>query len=168
LTFHDTGATFRHALAPQTSFSAAAGLSRLEDRLTGDTRTGPYIRTSITHAGARSTVGASFERQFLPSFGFGGSSESQEVRGFVQMPITRNRAYIQGSVAWRRSDPLIENELKLDTIWARTTLGYAIARWFRTESFYAYTRQDSEVTGGEIDRHRVGVQFVVSQPMRIR
>lgn len=168
ITFHDAGGTFRHAIGPHTSFSAAAGLSRLEDRLTGDTRSGPYIRTGITHRGERSTVGASFERMFLPSFGFGGSNQSQELRGFVQMPITRNRTYIQGSAAWRRSNPFVEGELELDTVWIRTTLGYAIARWFRTEGFYAYTRQDSQVTGGEIDRHRLGIQFVVSQPMRIR
>lgn len=168
LTFHDAGGTFRHALGPHTSFVAAAGLSRLEDRLAGETHTGPYIRTGITHGGERSTVGASFERMFLPSFGFGGSNQSQELRGFVQMPITRNRTYVQGSAAWRRSDPFIEGELALDSLWIRTTVGYAIARWFRTEGFYAYTRQDSEVTGGEIDRHRLGVQFVVSQPMRIR
>lgn len=168
LTFHDVGGTLRHALGPHTSFSAGAGMSRMDDKLTGETRTGPYVRSSITHSGERSTVGASFGRQFLPSFGFGGSSASQEIRGFVRMPITSNRTYVRGSVAWRRSDPFIETVLKLDTILIRTTVGYAVARWFRTEGFYTYTRQDSEVTGGEIDRHRVGVQFVVSQPMRIR
>jgi hypothetical protein len=168
LTFQDVGGTFRYAVAAHTSFAAAAGVSRLEDRLTGETRNGPYVRTSITHRAARSTVGASFERQFLPSFGFGGSNESQEIRGFVRMPITQNRTYIQGSAAWRRSDPFIADELKLDTVWIRTTLGYALARWLRTEGYYAYTRQDSQVTGGELDRHRLGVQFVVSQPMRIR
>ena len=168
MTFHDVGGTFRYAAAAHTSFSAAGGISRLEDRFTGATRTGPYVRTSVTHTAARATVGASFERQFLPSFGFGGSSTSQELRGFVQMPITRNRAYVQGSASWRQSDPFIEGELKLDTVWIRSTVGYALARWFRTEGFYTYTRQDTQVTGGEIDRHRVGAQFVVSQPMRMR
>jgi hypothetical protein len=168
LTFQDVGATFRHALSAHTTISAAGGMSWLDDRLTGESRTGPYVRTAITHRGERTTVGASFERLFVPSFGFGGSNQSQEIRGFVQMPLTRNRTYVQGSAAWRRSDPFIENELKLDTIWIRSTVGYALARWFRSEVFYAYTRQDSQVTGGEIDRHRVGVQFVVSQPMRIR
>ncbi|MBD0323943.1 MAG: hypothetical protein ICV72_11240 [Aldersonia sp.] len=168
LTFHDAGATLHHEMGPHTEFSAATGMSRLDDRLTGETRTGPFVRTGITHKGARATVGASFERLFVPSFGFGGSNQSQEIRGYVQMPLTRNRTYVQGSAAWRRSDPFIESELKLDTVWIRSTLGYALARWFRTELFYAYTRQDSQVTGGEIDRHRAGVQVVVSQPMRIR
>lgn len=167
MTFHDVGATFHHTLTPHTTFTAAGGVSRLEGPLPDESHTGPYIRGSITRKGERSTVGASFDRQFVPSFGFGGSNQSQEIRGFVRMPITRNRTYVQGSAAWRRSDPLLGGELKLDTIWIRSTLGYAITRWLRAEGFYAYTRQDSEVTGGEIDRHRIGAQFVVAQPMRI-
>jgi len=168
LTFHDAGATFRHALGSQTSVFAAGGVSRMQDPQTGETRNGPYISTSISHQTARATVGAGFERRFLPSFGFGGSTQSQEVRGYVQMPITRNRAYVQGSASWRRTDPIIESELALDTLWIRSTVGYALARWFRTEGFYAYTLQDAQVTGGTINRHRLGVQFVVSQPMRMR
>ena len=83
------------------------------------------------------------------------------------MPL-RQRLYTQGSAAWRRSMPFEADALELDTIWLRSTLGYAAARWARVEALYTYTRQDSIVTGGEVDRHRVGVQFVVSQPMRIQ
>ena len=39
---------------------------------------------------------AAFERMFVPSFGFGGTNQSQEVRGYVRMPLSRNRIYIQG------------------------------------------------------------------------
>jgi hypothetical protein len=168
MTFHNVGATFRHTLSQHTTMTLAGGAARVEGPLPGESHNGPYVRGSITHSGDRRTVGASFERRFVPSFGFGGSNASQEIRGFVRMPVTRNRMYVQGTAAWRRSDPLIVGELKLDTIWIRSTVGYAIAQWLRTEGFYNYTRQDSEVTGGEIDRHRVGVQVVVSKPMRIR
>ena len=84
------------------------------------------------------------------------------------MPIPRNRAYVQASVAWRHSIPYVSTDLELDSILARSTLGYALARWFRVEGFYAFTRQDSKVTGGEINRHRIGAQVVISQPMRIQ
>jgi hypothetical protein len=63
--------------------------------------------------------------------------------------------------------PFEGESLQLDTIWIRSTVGYAPARWARIEVLYTFTRQDSIVTGGEVDRHRVGVQFVISQPMRI-
>jgi hypothetical protein len=84
------------------------------------------------------------------------------------MPLSKNRLYVQGSAAWRRSDPFVVNELQLDTIWIRSTLGYSAARWLRIEGFHAFTRQDSQVTGGEINRQRAGVQVVISQPMRIQ
>jgi hypothetical protein len=41
-------------------------------------------------------------------------------------------------------------------------------RWLRIEAYHAYSRQDSIVTGGEVTRHRIGTQLVISQPMRIR
>ena len=168
LTFHDAGGTLRYVAGPRTTVSAAAGVSYLEDKAEALTRTGPYFRVGVTHAIERATVGAAFERSFVPSFGLGGTTQSQELRGYVRMPISRSRLYVQGSAAWRRSDPLIETELELDTIWLRTTVGYSATRWLRLEGFHAYTRQDSIVTGGEIDRQRAGFQVVVSQPMRIR
>ena len=168
LTFQDTGATVHYALAAHTMLSASAGVSYLRDRLFDLTRLGPYVRAGVTHKTDRATVSGEFERTFVPSFGFGGSNRSQEVRATVQMPLTVNRMYVQGSAAWRRSDPLIINELALDSQWIRATLGYSLSRWLRTEGFYAYTRQDSRIPGGLVDRHRGGVQIVISQPMRIQ
>jgi hypothetical protein len=166
--FQDVGGTLHYHVGSATTLSLASGASHLNDRLVLVTRTGPYVRAGITHEVERATVGASFERMYVPSFSFGGSTQSQELRGFVRMPLDKNRLYVQGSAAWRRNDPFIANELQLDTIWIRSTLGYSASRWLRIEGFHAFTRQDSIVTGGEINRHRVGVQAVVSQPMRIQ
>lgn len=168
LTFQDAGGTLHYDVAGGTTFSLAGGVSHLNDRLLLETRTGPYVRMGITHEARRATVGATFERVFVPSFGFGGSNQSQEVSGFVRMPLERNRLYVEGSAAWRRSNPLVANELNLDTVWIRSTLGYSAARWLRIEGFHAFTRQDSRITGGEINRQRAGVQAVISQPMRIQ
>ena len=168
LTFQDAGGTLHYDLGPGTAFSLAGGVSHLDDHLLTETRTGPYVRMGLTHDAHRAIVGATYERMFVPSFGFGGSNQSQEVRGFVRMPLQGNRFYVQSSAAWRRSDPFVANELLLDTIWLRSTVGYSAARWLRIEGFHAFTRQDSQVTGGEINRQRIGAQVVVSQPMRIR
>ena len=168
LTFQDAGGTMRVLLGPRTSLSVAGGVSYLNDKLFDETRTGPYYRAGVTHQAERATVGASFQRMFVPSFGFGGSSDSQELRAFVRMPVSRNRMYVQTSGAWRRSEPFIQGELELDTFLLRTTVGYSATRWLRLEAFHAYTRQDSTITGGEIDRQRVGGQIVISQPVRIR
>jgi hypothetical protein len=168
LMFQDVGGTLRYGLGGRTGLALAGGFSHLDDRSFGLTRTGPYVRAELTHDAEHATVGAAFERMFVPSFGFGGSNQSQQARGFIRMPLNRNRLYIQGSAAWRRSEPFVENELELDTFSVRSTLGYSAARWLRLEGFYAFTRQDSQVTGGEINRHRAGTQVVISQPMRIR
>lgn len=169
LTFQDVGGVLHYDLGPQTELFAAGGMSFLRDRTLGNDRSGPYVRAAIAHATQHVLVGANYERTFLPAFGFGGSSTSQEVRGWVHMPIPRNRMYWQGSVSWRQSDPLEDTlSLDLDTILIRSTVGYALTRWLRGEGFYAFTRQDSRVTGGEINRHRAGAQLVISQPMRLR
>jgi hypothetical protein len=166
-TFQDAGGVVHLSLGPHTSAQFAGGFAMLHDRTLDITRTGPYARVTLTHDLERATLGASFERQYVPSFGFGGSSNSQELRGYVLMPL-RPGLYTQGSAAWSKMTPFETNILQLDTIWIRSTVGYAAARWARVELLYTFTRQDSIVTGGEVNRHRIGVQFVVSQPMRIQ
>jgi hypothetical protein len=168
LTFQDVGGTLQYAVAGKTALSLGAGVSFLEDRSFDVSRRGPYMRADVTHEAARATVGAGFERSFLPSFGFGGSNQSMQARGFIHMPLNRNRVYVLGSGSWRRTEPFVAGELELDTFAIRSTLGYSATRWLRVEGFYAFSRQDSQVTGGEINRHRVGTQMVISQPMRIR
>ena len=168
IAFQDAGATMHAKHGAHTAFTLAGGLAYLDDRTFHITRTGPYVRADLTHDAQRATVGASFERMFVPSFGFGASNRNQEVRGFVRMPLDKNRLYVQGMAAWRRSDPFVASELKLDTIWVRSTVGYATARWLRLEGYYAFTRQDTRIAGGGINRHVAGTQVVVSQPMRIQ
>ena len=167
LSFHNGGGVVSLAIAPHTKVAGALGFSTLHDRNTDVFRSGPYIRLGISHSLEVVSMGAGYERQYVPSFGFGGATANQELRGYITMPLGRQRMYVQGSGAWRRSNPFEATSLQLDTIWLRSTVGYMLTRWGRLEGLYTYTRQDSIDTGGEIDRHRVGVQFVVSQPMRI-
>jgi hypothetical protein len=168
LTFQDVGGTAQIGLSARTSASVGFGYSFLDDRSLHETRTGPYLRGEVTHGTEHATVGAAFERMFLPTFGFGGSSQSEQVRGYITMPLNRNRMYVQGSWSWRRTDPFLEGELSLDTTLFRSTLGYSATRYLRVEAFHAFTRQDTQVAGGKVNRHRVGVQVVISQPMRIQ
>ena len=166
--FQDAGGVVHFVLGRGTTANGAAGLATLHDRNLNETRSGPYLRVGVAHMVSLATVGASFQRQYVPSFGFGGSSNSQELRGYVQMPLPQRGLYTQLSAAWRKTMPFQSETLELDTFWLRSTVGYTVARWMRAEGLYTFTRQDSVVTGGEVDRHRVGVQVVISQPMRIR
>jgi hypothetical protein len=167
LSFQDAGGMLHYAFTPRTRGSVEAGLATLHDRTNDENRSGPFVRLGITHQLEYATVGAGYERQYVPSFGFGGATSSQELRGYVQMPLGRRRLYVQGSGAWRRTMPLDTASLQLDTVWVRSTVGFFATRWSRLEGLYTYTLQDSIITGGEVSRHRVGVQLVISQPVRM-
>lgn len=167
LWFHDMGGLVEHAITRHVDLSFAAGYSQVRDPLAGN-RGGLYFRSDLSRQTERAVYGVAFERSFAPSFGFGGSSSAQEVRGYVYMPFRSNRFYVNGSAMWRRTNPLQLEELALDSFDVDATAGYGLSRWLRLEAFHRFSRQDSQITGGEINRHRVGLQVVISQPMRIQ
>lgn len=166
--FQDAGGVVRYLASEHTTFDLGAGIAHLIDDARDLTRTGPYIKAGLTHRAERATIGADYRRRFVPSVAFGGANQSQEVNGYVQMPLGRNRLYVQESASWRRTDPLVDTELALDSIVLQSTLGYAVQRWFRIEGYHAFSTQDNQIEAGKISRHVAGVQFVVSEPMRIR
>lgn len=167
--FYEVGGTIAYDLAHYTTVSAGAGWSHVSDELHALSRTGPYVRGSITHSEEKTVFGVSYERSFVPSFGFGGSTRSQRVAGFVDLPPIGRRVFVRGTVSWRRSNPFDNIQaLRLDTLTLRTTAGYAIARQIRLQGVYAFSRQDSAVTGGEVNRNRVSVELVLFNPMRIQ
>jgi hypothetical protein len=168
LLFNETGVVYRYRTGPLTTFEAAVGLARLDDRTRDIQRNGPYARIGLTHRAERATLGVTFERSYVPSFTFGGTNQSQEVRGYLQMPLTRNRLYVQEAGAWRRTDPFVATELPLDSIWINSVVGYELQRWLRLESYYTFTRQNTRLFNGQIHRHIAGAQVVISEPMRIR
>ncbi|CAN5768447.1 hypothetical protein BH24ACI5_BH24ACI5_09010 [soil metagenome] len=166
--FQDIGGLVAYAVGPHTRVEFSGGFSFVVDTRLDRDRRGPYVRGEISHDVERATIGGSFERSFVPTFGFGGTSESHELRGYVRMPLHRNRLYVQSTGLWRRTSPLLVDEFALDTLRASNTLGYAAVRWLRLEAYHIFTRQDSRIAGGEVNRQRAGVQVVFSQPMRIR
>jgi len=167
LTFHDVGGSVDWTLGPHTKVTAGAGFSTLTEEQFNERRSGPYFNGRIDHTTEYVTFGANFARQFVPSFGFGGANRNQELGAYVRAPIGR-RMYTNGSFTWRHYLPFEVDSLEGDAFWLRSSLGYMIAPWGRVEGFYIHTLQDTVVTGGEISRHRVGVQLVLSQPMRIQ
>jgi len=166
--FQEIGGVLHFDFGPHTSGTVAAGFAVMQDLTRDQMAHGPYARFSIAHHLQHATIGANFERRYVPSFGFGGASSSQEASGYILMPLGRRRLYTQASGSWRHWMPFEEQALELDTVRLRTTLGYSAARWARVEALYTFALQDSIVTGGEVDRHRIGVQLVISEPMRIR
>jgi hypothetical protein len=166
--FQDAGMVVRYRVAEATDFEAAGGIAHLDDRSRGVTRTGPYVRVELVHHARRATIGGEFQRSYVPSVAFGGTNQTETVRGYVQMPLNHNRFYVQESATWHRSNPLDPAVLPLQSIWLNSVLGYSIQRWLRIEGYHALSTQDTRLAGGRINRQVVGVQFVISEPMRIR
>lgn len=168
LGFQDGGTVVRYRTGESTTFEASAGVAHLVDRNAHITRTGPYTKVDLTRRAERATFGLGFSRSYVPSLAFGGTNQAQEVRGYVQMPLSGNRLYVQESASWRRTDPFIKTELPLDSIFLHNVLGYAVQKWLRVEGYYMFTTQDNRVAGGQISRHVGGLQVVVAEPVRIR
>ena len=168
LWFHDAGGLLEHALTRHLNLTLSAGYSQVRDPGLSGNRGGLYFRSDLARQTDRALYGVAFERTYAPSFGFGGSSSAQELRGYVYMPFRSNRLYLNGSAMWRRTNPLEREELALDSFIIDATAGYGVARWLRLEAFHRFSRQDSRITGGEINRHRLGLQVVISQPMRMQ
>jgi hypothetical protein len=168
LLFEDVGAVYRYRTGPLTVVEAAFGVAHLDDRTRDITRNGPYGRAGVTHRAERATVGLFYERRYVPSLAFGGTNQSEEARGYVQMPLARNRFYVQESAAWRRTNPFVAGEPPLASIWVNTLAGMQLQRWVRLEGYWVFTRQDTALPGGLISRHVIGAQFVISEPVRIR
>jgi len=168
LQFVDVGGTIAYALGQFTTVSAAGGMSHLDDQLRNISRSGPYVRASISHTGEREVVGVSYERSFVPSFGFGGTTRNQQIIGWINLPPIGRRLYLQGSTSLRRSNPLeITDIRRLDTITLRATAGYTVSRQIRVQGVYLFTHQDSISSPLPLNRNRLGIELVLFNPVRI-
>ena len=167
-TFQSVGSVFQYRTGEYTTLHLSGGMTHVAERSRDVTRSGPYWKAELVHRLERATVGAGYERSYTPSFALGGTQRSHQLRGYVEMPFRRNRLYVQESASWRRTDPFISDEPALDSMWIRSTLGYAIRRWLRLEGHHTFTSQDNRLAGGRVTRHVAGIQMVVSEPMRIR
>ena len=154
--------------AANTRVFATAGFSYLSYSDLVVPRVGPAFRFGISRGLlATGAWDASYSRAFVPSFGFAGTSENEELISRVLIPLGP-RLYSRGSVAWRRNEPLVPGGLRLKSVWLEGGLGYAAAPWMRIEGFYDGARQEIERPGGHLVRNRVGLQVVTAKPMRIR
>lgn len=168
LRYQIAGASSRYTLGPTTTILFAGGISTLSDPGLDETSIGPFIRAGITQHLQRATIDVGYERSFVPTFGFAASTQTEQLHGSVVVPVYRNRVYVQASSSWRRNDPLLENESSLTSFFTTATVGYAVARPVRIEGFYTAAWQDTPVAGGQVNRHRVGAQVVLSSPVRVR
>jgi hypothetical protein len=156
-----------YTLSTATHLSAAAGVSHLNVSALESARTGPLWRLGLFHRYRTTTFDVRYSRSYVPSFGFGGTSQNEEALALVHVPLAR-RMYARSETAWRRNDPLTPTDPNLSTYWVEAAVGYLARPWMQLEVFYSDAHQNLNRPGGVYNRNRVGFQMVTSKPMRIR
>jgi hypothetical protein len=161
-------ATAQYQVAAGTSIDGGFGVAMLGAGLTHEARTGPQWRASLSHKTGRGVVSTSYRRSYIPSFGFGGTSQNQEWSANIHMPIARTRAYVNGGLTWLSNAPLDTTQPSLQTKWMSGSGGYYLTRWLTAEGFFGRTQQDSQRAGGQIQRNQVGFRVVATKPLKLR
>jgi hypothetical protein len=156
-----------YKLSELTRVFGAGGVSRLGVTQLPESRTGPAWRLGLARTVRTAGVDLLYSRSFVPSYGFGGTMQNQEVTARLQLPLGR-RVYTTSMLSWRRDDPLTVAQLPLRSYWIEGSIGYAVTPWVRFEAFYAGTYQTIDRPGGARDRNRVGFQIMTAKPVRIR
>jgi hypothetical protein len=158
---------FEHMLSDRFQGYGAIGLAHLGLSTFGPPRTGLSYRAGLTSRLRLLTAEVSYNRSFIPSFGFGGTMQNQDFTALARATPSR-RTSVQSSLSWRRNDPLTRGDLSLRTLSWQVTGGYAIQPWARIEGFYGSLSNTIDRPGGLIDRRQFGFQIVTAQPIRIR
>jgi hypothetical protein len=128
----------------------------------------PAVRADLRYQARRTLWSLGYSRSFLPSFGFGGTVQNEEVRGSVQVPVTR-AVELNAVVSARQNDPLAATGgAALRAVSAQGSALWTVAQWLRLELFAVYSGQDAQRAGGRINRTRAGVRLITLHPMRLQ
>jgi hypothetical protein len=159
------GAEYR--LSEDVRVFGSAGISYLGGVDGGPARRGPAMRVGIARNFDTTQIGATYSRSYVPSYGFGGTSDNEELTTHLQMPVAR-RVVTRAAFSWRRNEPLEARNLKLRSLWFHGSVGYLLTDWARVEAFSAGSRQDIDRPGGRVNRYTFGVQITAATTTRIR
>ena len=166
-TIQSGAVTGEYKFTQLTSVSGFAGVARLGAGIQHAGRTGPAIGVTIMRRARLGAISAGYQRAFIPSWAFGGTSQNEEWHASVHVPFARNRAYLRTRTALLDADSLVPGQPSLRSLWMGGTLGYRATRWLNLEAFYSGTGQDSNQAGGNRRRNVLGFRIVTAKPMKI-
>jgi hypothetical protein len=168
---HTTEMAADYELSPLWSFSGGAGVVYLQETAETSARTGPAWRVRIDRHRAGRTFHAAYIRSYIPSFGFGGTIQNQEIGVGYRTPLFGSRRfYMDNSAVFRDNQPLTHTleQLPLRSLRTYSTFGWEPQGWMRLEGFYSRVQQSSLRAGGQLSRNRIGFQIVTSKPVRMQ
>ena len=123
------------ALSPSTKASFGYGHAWLAAG-DGFSDNGPAFDVGLEWTGRHSGATVRYGRTFLPSFGFGGTFQNEELRASIRTALSRSLLW-SGSFAISDNDPLEPGDPTLRSISARTALGWVIKRRLRFDALRA-------------------------------
>jgi hypothetical protein len=168
---HTAQATVDYELSPDWSFSGGGGVVFLQATPETAAKTGPAWRARLDRLHGRSLLHFGYLRSYIPSFGFGGTVQNQEVGVGYRTPLFGSRHfYLDNSLVFRDDQPLtdLREQLPLHSLRTYSTFGWEPQPWVRLEAFYTLVQQTSLRAGGRMERNRIGFQIVTSKPMRMQ
>jgi hypothetical protein len=133
----------------------------------GQRRNGPAFRLGLEWHGRRAVGRVNYARAFLPSFGFGGTYQNEELRADLSVPVGRWFSWAGGGGA-THSDPLTFGTPELRAYTAQTSVAVTVKRHLRLEAIASRVFQDSKGAGGTVHVTRLGVQAAIATPVRTR
>ena len=115
-------------LSDHVQLSVAGGIARLATNVTGPARTGPSMRVRLARDFQAATVDVAYSRSYVPSYGFGGTQQNEELRTNARVTL-RRALYSQSMFAWRRNESLALGFPKLHTWAYSTAVGWMLESW---------------------------------------
>jgi hypothetical protein len=171
LMFHVTRGAVDYQLSPFWTLNAGAGLDYVPATPITPAQSAPGYGAAIDWTSRSRRFHAGYQRMFLPSFGFGGAVQNQDVTVSFYSPLFNSRRfYTEHSFSLRDNRPLImaPGRLRLRTTRFSSTVGWSPQPWVRVEGFFSRAMQTTLIPGGDIDRNRVGFVIVTSRPVRMQ
>lgn len=162
------GGTVSYRALPTLTLTGGGGVSRISGTVAEESRIGPTVQAGASWQGKYHTANLSYQRSFIPSFGFGGTFQNEELVASVRVPFARNRAYADGSVSWFNNEPLTEDQPDLRWFWITSRVGYRATPWLSVEGYFTRAQQNAQRAGSQLTRNQIGFQVVTSRPMKLR
>jgi hypothetical protein len=162
------GGTVTYRVLPTLTVNGGAGIARISGTATGETRTGPAFEAGASWQGQHHVATVSYQRSFIPSFGFGGTFQNEEWVASVRVPFARNRAYADATGSWLTNEPLTLDQPDLRWIYLSSRIGYRATPWLSVEGYYSRAQQNAQRAGSQLTRNQIGFQVVTSRPMKLR
>jgi hypothetical protein len=167
-TIQTGGGTASYRALPTLTVNGGVGVARISGTVPQESRIGPTFEAGASWQGKYHRASMSYQRSFIPSFGFGGTFQNEEWMASLNVPFMRNRAYADASFSWFNNEPLTDGQPDLRWLWFTTTVGYRATPWLRVEGYYSRAQQNAQQAGSQLTRNQIGFQVVTSKPMKIK